>query len=767
MLKFRKQKETYPQDDTWNGIWGADEMLAKQSENRGWTLLWKAMIVYGIVGGGMGCLLSALTVDYHVIIVQFVILIASLFLASLYYHRIWENIGYLLLFFVMVIVAFLLHSYINSGFYAVMNDMGEAVSEYFDSNAMRSYGERVGNRSLAITVSMSYIGVVCCLVINILISRRMRYLFSILAVMAVLMLPLYLELEPSLFFVVQLSWGLFMASSVHRSKHYALQTDNTKYRRKKNHYSYVYSIRTMMQLGICLLVLVGFVSVLLSVIAPKDTFHTKHPASRWKKQTSDTVENLSMVGIAGLFNFYDNVGGLTSGRLGGISALRLDYETDLTLTFVPASEERFYLRQFVGSEYVPVANYWERVPALTSETEEAMQKVYEAGDPYMGKGQILVENVAGQSSLYLPYYSLDLDHLIWEGRSQEYTYYMDFRSIHRDLTDILVQEDDMQQYLAVPEMDEAALDQIILDAGLDTAQEPLANVTQLADYYQQEIPYSYQPGITPYGKDFVDYFLSENKRGYCAHFASAATLIFRRLGIPARYVEGYAIDPEDISEEGEILTTEDTSQYYQGYSALEQTAVVRVNVTDASAHAWVEIWLDGTGWQVADITPASAEEEPGQGLWSMLMRFFQNGSNGAAEQSGGMDDNNTATASTVEHVIQIVLRLAGGLLVLVILIFLLWALIHVLCRTANNRGKNRNDLLIDYYQRHMRKMGHQIEGFDRLQNYEEQVRMLVKQEKILLSEMEQKRLVALLEQAGFSPVEITPEENRWVRQMLR
>jgi transglutaminase-like putative cysteine protease len=39
--------------------------------------------------------------------------------------------------------------------------------------------------------------------------------------------------------------------------------------------------------------------------------------------------------------------------------------------------------------------------------------------------------------------------------------------------------------------------------------------------------------------DFVLWFLREGDRGYCVHFASAAAVLLRAAGIPARYVTGY------------------------------------------------------------------------------------------------------------------------------------------------------------------------------------------------------------------------------------
>lgn len=774
--KRTKKQEVYPCE----GIQAADHLLHRQTENRAFTLLWKALIVYCVVGGGMGCLLSALKTNYYAVIVQLLILAASLFLASLFYHPIWENLGYILLFLVMVFAAYALRTYINSGFYGVLNDIFEAVSDYFDSNAMRSYGERVSNRMLAITVSMCYIGVVCCLVINISISRRMQYVFSILAVSVCLILPLYLELEPSLFYVVQLLTGLFLAASVHRSRRYDLHYDNTKYERKKNGYFYIYSARTVAQFGACILAVTSVVAILFAVIMPKDTYHDLHPAGPLKKQTADTVENLSVVGIAGLFNFYENVGGLTSGRLGGISALRLDYETDLRLTFVPAAEERFYLRQFVSQEYEPYANRWirlskngeagsanEPLSELAGETEQAMKRAYEGGASKMGKGQAVVENVAGLSSVYLPYYSLDLDQQVWLGRSQTYTYYTNFDDNNQMRDHGLKRPDDLYRYLQVPGENQEAVDQIIQEAGLNHFLNAQENVNRLAAYYQDEIPYSYQPGVTPYGKDFVNYFLLENKRGYCAHFATAAALIFRRLGIPARYVEGYAIDPEDINEEGTVLE-EPRENYYEGYADLEQTAVVSVNVVDANAHAWVEIWMPDKGWQIADITPASEEEEPGEGLWGMFRRFLGNGMGGAAEQGTAQTDSTTAgsLAEAVENVMQTVLKALAIALSGILLLFVIWIIFKESIRLIGNRKKDRNDLLIDYYQRYVRKIGHKVEGFDALQNYEDQITAMVEQGKLDLPLQDRQKLITVLEKAGFGPVEISKQEDQWVRQTL-
>ena len=74
----------------------------------------------------------------------------------------------------------------------------------------------------------------------------------------------------------------------------------------------------------------------------------------------------------------------------------------------------------------------------------------------------------------------------------------------------------------------------------------------------------------------------ETGKGFDVHFATAATIMFRYYGIPARYVEGYLITPDDI--EG-----------IKGGDAIE--------VGFNKAHAWTEIYVDGLGFVPLEVTP--------------------------------------------------------------------------------------------------------------------------------------------------------------------
>lgn len=101
--------------------------------------------------------------------------------------------------------------------------------------------------------------------------------------------------------------------------------------------------------------------------------------------------------------------------------------------------------------------------------------------------------------------------------------------------------------------------------------------------------YTDSPGRIPLGKEPVEYFLFENRRGYCQHFASAATLLYRMYGVPARYAMGFAVRPSDFVKK-------EDGMYY---------AVV----TDEEAHAWPEIFDKELGWTPVEVTPADEEAE--------------------------------------------------------------------------------------------------------------------------------------------------------------
>ena len=82
--------------------------------------------------------------------------------------------------------------------------------------------------------------------------------------------------------------------------------------------------------------------------------------------------------------------------------------------------------------------------------------------------------------------------------------------------------------------------------------------------------------------DFARWFLEECDTGYCVHYATAATVLLRAAGIPARYVEGYTVNCKKGTD---------------------------VPVSKQEAHAWVEYYdTTSKAWFVLEVTPT--HEEP-------------------------------------------------------------------------------------------------------------------------------------------------------------
>lgn len=124
------------------------------------------------------------------------------------------------------------------------------------------------------------------------------------------------------------------------------------------------------------------------------------------------------------------------------------------------------------------------------------------------------------------------------------------------------------------------------------------------NYLAENTSYTLSPGKTPSGKDYVEYFLFENKKGYCMHYASAATVMLRAMGIPARYAEGYIVTQDDL-DKGEVIE----SGPADGNNSLEGN-YVRMDIKDTNAHAWVEVYLPGFGWTPIEMTaPYSANSQ--------------------------------------------------------------------------------------------------------------------------------------------------------------
>ena len=98
-------------------------------------------------------------------------------------------------------------------------------------------------------------------------------------------------------------------------------------------------------------------------------------------------------------------------------------------------------------------------------------------------------------------------------------------------------------------------------------------------FRSQPFRYTLEPGVLPRQAP-LDHFLFETRLGFCGHYASAFTTLMRAAGVPARVVSGYR-----------------GGQWVQPVGGTGY-----VDLRQADAHAWSEVWLQGEGWQRVDPT---------------------------------------------------------------------------------------------------------------------------------------------------------------------
>ncbi len=147
-----------------------------------------------------------------------------------------------------------------------------------------------------------------------------------------------------------------------------------------------------------------------------------------------------------------------------------------------------------------------------------------------------------------------------------------------------------QSYLDVPAEDRMVVEDLFGKIELSDMTDKIDYINYVVGYLRKNYKYTMKPGKVPEGRSVVDYFLKDNKKGYCTYFATSAAIILRSAGIPTRYCAGYVVDTRLLGG-----ADEETYQTFE--------------VSDNSAHAWVEVYIDGYGWSVVDPTPGYGEED--------------------------------------------------------------------------------------------------------------------------------------------------------------
>ena len=290
------------------------------------------------------------------------------------------------------------------------------------------------------------------------------------------------------------------------------------------------------------------------------------------------------------------------GRLGSLDEVQFEGVSMIEVT-APADAPDVYIKGFTGTDYN--GSRWaegEPVPELKSkmtspEFFSGRMLRYAPSFSTLDVEYIAVTNKeASPHTRYFPNNAAGL--MESDGQRRQYWAYMPRNSTWQR---VLTSEADSLE--GVPDDmhdDERALREYAYKYCLDVP----ASFTAAEDFFEdyegsgvydemvfiryklsQLCEYTLDSGRPPFGSDFAQWFLTENHKGSCTHFATTAVLLARSRGIPARYCEGFIVKHTDFAE---------------GVKSGEYSTV---NVPDSRAHAWAEIYIDGYGWMCFECTP--------------------------------------------------------------------------------------------------------------------------------------------------------------------
>jgi transglutaminase-like putative cysteine protease len=115
-------------------------------------------------------------------------------------------------------------------------------------------------------------------------------------------------------------------------------------------------------------------------------------------------------------------------------------------------------------------------------------------------------------------------------------------------------------------------------------------ISAIEHYLRSNYTYSLdKPTYPASGEDFVSHFLFVDRMGYCDYFSTSMVVMLRSIGIPARWVKGFAPGEVDIGGDD---------------------AVKKVTVRAMDAHSWVEVYFPSSGWVPFDPTPSFSGPTP-------------------------------------------------------------------------------------------------------------------------------------------------------------
>lgn len=718
----RIQKEKKEAEKT--GIYIEDMPVA---DRKGYKL--KNILLNGTINGiivisSIMCVLEAFEVNYHQAVLIAAVMAICYFAAGFYVNLIWKIFGY-----IGIVAAFIYgileyRIVLRGGFGTIANAFMEVIELELDLPIERRYSEFELNKVYAVTFCAIFICGALALLFNIVITESKGFSLVFFITFPFVQLGMYFNRDVSVPAFVAYAAGMVSLMVLRCSPHYKGETKRkngySMVRKKETYvYDYVSDSRNSFARMSIIIAAVLICIITVSLIIPKSSFRINSKTKGWKEDTQETAKRVALVGFWGMLNPNGSgTGGIGRNKLGQADHISLDYQKDLdVVTAVLKNEKDIYLRAYAGTTYednnwkyiseskpegyrelksygltindVASLNYnilhlyndnrlidsfkklmvyntfandmFSYIPANSLYTEEYLNKF-----KYDDEWNVGLNYGAGMTCNYYDLKELNL------GQLEQLASEIKSKSEPADIFDIeeKYREYVYNTYLSVPDENKAVIDKIFREENI-TNEDGIDSVYKIISFLEDNYEYTLMPGKTPSGKDFVNYFLEENKKGYCTYFASSAVLMFRELGIPARYVGGYMVSTTDDDYMHEA------NQYNQEFwaeSEQKEYNIYDIEVNDSDAHAWVEVYVNNLGWVTVEATPPSDEDEEEEdesgGIGEFLTNVFFN--------------NQTAEAIKQTTI--------GTLTIIVLLVLLILLFFILMINILRHRRRKREDV---------------------------------------------------------------------------
>lgn len=663
-LKKEKKLNDYRENlSKETGIYFSPELTTEEKDTFPFLKYFiNALILFGAVFGSLDCIVSAFHIEVTVVPLMIICGVLALILSFMYVSKRAKILTYLGLFVLIVFSITTFFVVLNSGISALRNHIMSYINEHSGLPFLREYTIYYDDEYIAMSLALCVLAVAIMILLNIVVSEKMSFRGIFYLTFPFAQCGMYFGYSVSKFAMICVitSWLLVAVVEFTNSYNGLTRTmiASSSVKKHRHSYGFITDSQNVSKIALVWLVVLFMISAITFTILPTDSFEVNLPTNKIKDRTERVVKNYLAYGLSSMWSMDKTAS--EPGSLSNVSEIAFDGRTDLEVTLVNYRQDRIYIRSYVGYNYDGNKLQWVNPEGVNSAekqyklTPDLLKYDYEHNQ-LISKSwhriDIEVKDIdLAEKPIYIPYYSypqgdnteyitsgeVKNKEVIYKPEAVSYDVYtldvkqedysqlidsIDDEALKAEYTETLeaIKNDAYDNALEVPENNIKAIENFCTTYNIKATDEDV--IGEVISALENNFEYTLRPGKVPYGEDYVNYFLNANLKGYCQHFATAATLIFRYLGVPARYAEGYAIDRGDFYTGEDIYKQNLLDWIITPYTS--DLMPVKISVPDSSGHAWVEVFEDGIGWVTVEATVAPSAD----GGNNLLQNLFGRGNN--------------------------------------------------------------------------------------------------------------------------------------------